>query len=365
VSARRPLALVRRGFSPTGGAEKFLARFAAAAHGAGREVLLVNDRPWPDDALGGLRQLTLPARGPWRFARAVAQWRESWDGGAVFSLERLFSADCYRAGDGVLASWLQRRAVYDPAWETRLRALLPKQRHMLQLEKHCFAAGDTGAVIVNSNMVAREIAAFSTYPPERVHLVRNGLPEDFAEGAPEREAARHMLGLPKDAFVAAFAGTGWKRKGLRFAVAALAGCGLPHARLAVAGRGPERDVRAPGVVGLGPQRDVRPLLAAADVFILPTVYDPFSNACLEALAMGRPVITTAANGCAEILGERVTGSVVREPHEVESLAAALRYWAEDGRSAAAAEACRAAAAQCSLAENVRRTLEIIESARAA
>lgn len=363
MSAARPIALVRRGFSPTGGAEKFLARFAAAARGAGREVWLVNDRPWPDDMLGGLPQHTVTARGPWAFAQAVARWRESWTGGAVFSLERLFAADCYRAGDGVLASWLQRRAVYDPAWETRLRALFPKQRHMLQLERHCFSANDTGAVIVNSNMVAREIAAFAEYPAERVHLVRNGLPEDFAVGAPERETARKMLGLPGEAFIAAFAGTGWKRKGLRFAISALARSGLPRALLVVAGRGAERAHRAPGVMFLGPQRDVRPLLAAADVFILPTVYDPFSNACLEALAMGRPVITTAANGCAEILHEGATGSIAPEPHDVAVLAAALRYWSEDDRAASAAGACRAAAAQCSLAENVRRTLEILESAR--
>jgi demethoxyubiquinone hydroxylase (CLK1/Coq7/Cat5 family) len=72
----------------------------------------------------------------------------------VFSLERLFSADCYRAGDGVLAAWLQRRAAYDPSWETRLRSLFPKQRKMLQLERHCFAAGETGAVFIYRGVIA-------------------------------------------------------------------------------------------------------------------------------------------------------------------------------------------------------------------
>jgi UDP-glucose:(heptosyl)LPS alpha-1,3-glucosyltransferase len=135
--------------------------------------------------------------------------------------------------------------------------------------------------------------------------------------------------------------------------------------LAVAGRGPRRSHRSPGVVFLGPQHDVRPVLAAADVFILPTVYDPFSNACLEALALGRPVITTAANGCAEILDEGVTGSVAAEPHDVATLAAALEYWSVDGRAAAAEEGCRATAARFTPAENVRRTMEILESVRPA
>ena len=358
MSAERPLALVRRGYSPTGGAEKFLARFAAAARETGQEVMLVNDRSWPDDALSGVPQQTLPARGPWAFAHAVARWRERWPG-TVFSLERLWGADCYRAGDGVLAAWWQRRAVYDPAWEVWLRARLPEQRHMMELERHCFSASDTGAVIVNSDMVRRELAEMTGYPAERVHLVRNGLPEDFASGVPGREEARRALGLPGEMPVAAFAGTGWKRKGLRFAVAALGEVEGSGASLVVAGRGPQHRHRAPGVVFLGPQHDVRPLLAAADVFILPTVYDPFSNACLEALAMGRPVITTAANGCAEILQEGVTGSVVREPHDVGALGAALKFWLSDGRAAAAESACRAAAARCSLAENVQRTLAIV------
>lgn len=364
MSGARPIALVRRGYSPTGGAEKFLSRFAAAARRAGREVVLVNDRPWPEDALGGMPQQTLPARGPWAFARSVERWRPSWDG-LVFSFERLLAADCYRAGDGVQAAWLRRRAVYDPAWEVWMRKFLPKQRHLLRLERHCFSARDTGAVIVNSRMVEREITEIFSYPRERIHLVRNGLPDDFAEGAPARDEARRALGLPERAFVAAFAGTGWKRKGLRFAQAAVAEASLPRAVLAVAGRGDARAHRAPGARFLGPQRDVRPLLAAADVFILPTVYDPFSNASLEALAMGRPVITTRANGCSEILREGETGSVAPEPDDVAALATALRYWAEGDRAAEASGACRAAAAECSLAENVRRTLEILESVRPA
>ena len=49
------------------------------------------------------------------------------------------------------------------------------------------------------------------------------------------------------------------------------------------------------------------LYAAVDVFVLPTIYDPFSNACLEALAAGLPVLTTTANGFAEILTPGVTG----------------------------------------------------------
>ena len=64
---------------------------------------------------------------------------------------------------------------------------------------------------------------------------------------------------------------------------------------------------------LGVVRDLPGLYAAADIFLLPTLYDPFSNACLEALAAGLPVITTRDNGFSEIIDDRVHGSIVDDP----------------------------------------------------
>jgi len=357
-----PIALVRRGFSPTGGAEKFLVRFAAEAQKRGRRVLLVTDEPWPENARQGLEQKILPGRSVWSFARSVARWREDWDG-LLFSFERLFSADCYRAGDGVYAAWMQRRSEHDPFLHVLLRKVSPKHLHLLELEKRCFSADHTGAVIVNSRLVAGEIEKMFGYPRERMHLVRNGIPADFMQGAPDKTEARRQLGLPQDGFVAAFAGTGWKRKGLRFAIAAMRLADIPGARLVVAGRGKPPADRSPDTVFLGPVGDVRPLLSAADVFILPTVYDPFSNACLEALAAGLPVITTAANGCAEVLREGISGSVVPRANDVQALANALRYWSIGQRASGAAGECRAVLAECSLEQNVTRTLEILEALR--
>jgi UDP-glucose:(heptosyl)LPS alpha-1,3-glucosyltransferase len=73
--------------------------------------------------------------------------------------------------------------------------------------------------------------------------------------------------------------------------------------------------------------DPRPLYAAADVLVHPTWYDPCSTACLEALAMGLPVLTTALNGASELMGSR-GGIVLEDPGNAESLAIAIRVLAD-------------------------------------
>ncbi len=77
-----------------------------------------------------------------------------------------------------------------------------------------------------------------------------------------------------------------------------------------------------------PVAEVRPYYQAADVMVLPSFFDPFSNACLEALACGCPVITTEGNGIAEIIRHGKTGFVMDlERHELHVAA----DWSADVR----------------------------------
>jgi UDP-glucose:(heptosyl)LPS alpha-1,3-glucosyltransferase len=62
---------------------------------------------------------------------------------------------------------------------------------------------------------------------------------------------------------------------------------------------------------------------AADAFVLPTLYDPFSNASLEALAMGLYTVTSDANGCAEVISEGA-GAVITGSCTTEAVAAAMK-----------------------------------------
>ena len=109
----------------------------------------------------------------------------------------------------------------------------------------------------------------------------------------------------------------------------------------------------------GEVADVMRLFAAADIFILPTIYDPFSNACLEALACGLPVITTRGNGFGEIIEDGVHGSIVDDASNLAALHDAIRFWSDPSRRLAARSANIERASQFDISRNVQQTLGIL------
>jgi UDP-glucose:(heptosyl)LPS alpha-1,3-glucosyltransferase len=80
------------------------------------------------------------------------------------------------------------------------------------------------------------------------------------------------------------------------------------------------------VVFLGPLKQVQNAVAAADVGILPTFYDPSSRFILEALAAGKPVVTTRFNGAADHFRDNRHGIVVDSPDNIPALAKAIRHF---------------------------------------
>ena len=347
------IGLVRRGYSATGGAEAYLRRFADAASAAGHSSVLFADGEWPEWTGERVR---LAGGSPRKFADALAAAnpRERCD--FVFSLERVWSCDGYRAGDGVHASWLARRAEFEPAWRPFFRRFSAKHRDLLEIERALFSPGGARVVIANSEWIKREIGQHFGFPAERTHVVYNGVP---AFHAPPN--ARAELGLGADEYVLLFAGSGWERKGLSFAIDAVNAATASRPTLLVAGRGPAKEM--PRVRFLGPVANMARVLGAADVFLLPTLYEPFSNACLEALAAGLPVLTTEHNGFAEIIERGVEGEVYPDPRDIPKIAAGIDAWGDPERRAAVRPRLLEKAARFSVEENVRSTLAIIEKSR--
>jgi len=348
------IGLVRRGHSSTGGAEAYLVRLASGLVALGQEPVLVTTPDWPESrwAHGGM--VRLPARTPAEFAEAFRAAHTGCD--VHLSLERVPGCEVFRAGDGVHAAWLRRRTAFEPFWKRATRWLNPKHRQLLELEQQVFDPENTRVIIANSRMVREEILAFSGFPAGRVHVVYNGL---SAPTPPEeRSVSRERLGLDEGEFCALFVGSGWERKGLRTAIRAVEM--MESTTLLVAGRGPADAFRSSRARFLGPTGDLAALFGAADVFVLPTWYDPFSNACLEALAAGLPVITTPANGCSEILEPGVHGGIVPEGDAL-ALAEEIEKWREPCRREVARTVCAARAAEFSIERNACETLRILET----
>jgi UDP-glucose:(heptosyl)LPS alpha-1,3-glucosyltransferase len=169
-------------------------------------------------------------------------------------------------------------------------------------------------------------------PAERLVVILNGV--DLERFRPElsreaRPALRAALGAPAEVPVWLLVGSELHRKGADVALRALAAGGPPDAELWICGRdapGPWRALAARlGVAGrvrfLGLRSDLERVYGAADALLLPTRYDAFSNACLEAAACGLPVVTSGANGAARWLAEG--GLVVEDPEDAAGFAKAL------------------------------------------
>ena len=344
------IGLVRRGYSATGGAEASLLRLAEALVALGHVPVLITTSGWPADRWVSEDIIRLDGSSPDRFAAAFRAVPSGCD--IHLSLERVPGCEVFRAGDGVHAAWLERRARFEPLWKRATRWMNPKHAQLLRLERAVFNPANTRAVIANSHLVRNEILGRFHFPDERVHVVPNGLPPSSAPA--DRATARRKFGVPDNAFCALFVGTGWDRKGLDTAIRAVERAG--RTTLLVAGRGPAGQFASPSAKFLGPVADLSGLHAAADLFVLPTWYDPFSNACLEALAAGLPVITTPANGFSEIIRPGLHGGIVPEG-DVPGLAREIEAWR--GRCAEARPACRALAAEFSIGRNTRETLAVL------
>jgi UDP-glucose:(heptosyl)LPS alpha-1,3-glucosyltransferase len=362
------IAFVRRGYSPSGGAEAYLKRLADGIVKANHEVQLVATNEWPEEQwpFGSIKRLG--ATTVIGFADELEQVRPELQCDVLFSLERVWGCDVYRAGDGVHRAWLARRGKFEVPLKQFVRGASRKHRDLLQLEESLFENRKAGRVIVASQMVVNEITGVYRYPPERIDVVRNGIPLDkFRFDSGLRERCRAKLKLKHEQIALLFAGSGWERKGLLFAIEAMALCKNPKMRLLVGGRGEAsryktmrlRFWREDPVQFLGEVPDLMPVYAAADIFILPTIYDPFSNACLEALASGLPVITTRSNGFSEILEDRVHGSIVDNPANLLGLRDAIRFWSDRARRDGARSANVDRASQFNISKNVAQTLEIL------
>lgn len=326
---------------------------------AGHEAQLFTGAEWPGDEWPYGNVVRVNGESPLQFADELERLRPSESCDVLMSLERVWRCGVYRAGDGVHAAWLQRRARHASAWQRVRNAFNRKHSAIFRLEQALFRERRAGRIIANSAMVKQEITQFYGYPADLIDVVPNGVPiEQFQWDQEAREASRRVLQLDGEDVAVLFVGSGWERKGLAHALHAIEKLDSRHLKLLVAGRGNAGRYRSRRAQFLGEVTDTAAIYRASDIFVLPTLYDPFSNACLEALASGLPVVTTRGNGFAEIIDDGVHGTIIDEPNS-DSVADAITFWSDNDRRLAARASILERAAQFDISVNVARTLEVL------
>jgi UDP-glucose:(heptosyl)LPS alpha-1,3-glucosyltransferase len=374
------LALLRQRLSAYGGAENTLLSLTRELLHQGHEVTLVTAEPQPPSELLSLPRLHWRPVPVWPgkigrilgFAVNARRMVNKNRFDVIFSLERTLRQDAYRAGDGCHREWLARRRPYDSITTRLHQALSPFHRTLLSLESHLFQDPELKLVIANSRQVQAEVRWYYQVAPEKIRVIYNGVDRERFSPA-RRESLSPVvlaeLGLDREIPTILFVGSGFKRKGLHFLIAALPRMRQRDSRLLVVGHGRtapyQRLARKIGVSQrvrfLGPQPGVERFYAGSQVLALPTIYDPCSNVVLEALACGRPVITTAANGASEFIQPGMNGAILARPDDISGLSAALDEYLERSADPIVQQAAVAAVADYSWSRTVSETMAALEA----
>jgi glycosyltransferase involved in cell wall biosynthesis len=219
-----------------------------------------------------------------------------------------------------------------------------------------------GLIAVSSD-VARAVRREYRVPRSKVAVIPNGVDLDRFEIDVDRDAVRAGLGIHADAPVAIVVAKLLPQKGHRILLEALpAVLGRhPRMRFLLVGEGALADslreqIRRAGleesVQLLGPRRDIPELLAASDLFVLPSLWEGLPMALLEAMASGLPVVASDVSGTREVVQDGESGLLV-PAGDVSALAAAMSRLLADREMASRlgqagrrrVEACYSASAQ--------------------
>jgi UDP-glucose:(heptosyl)LPS alpha-1,3-glucosyltransferase len=316
------VALIRQRYAHDGGAERFVSRALEALKSRNVQLTLITRR-WQGGE--GFDVLTCDPFflgrlwRDWSFARAACRALKTRSFDLVQSHERLSCCDVYRAGDGVHREWLKQRARTQGPVSRLATALNPYHYYVKAAEQRMFKSPRLKAIICNSRMVRDEIQQYFAVAEEKLHVIYSGVDTRLYHPDLKRYRAqiRSRHGIPADATLFLFVGSGFERKGMAALLQALAALPANVYLLAV---GRDRNInqfhaRAESLglkqraIFMGSQEDVKPYYGAADALVLPTLYDPFPNVALEAMASGLPVITSYKSGAAELIENGRNGYV--------------------------------------------------------
>lgn len=201
----------------------------------------------------------------------------------------------------------------------------------LFLEAKALGKGTFRKIIAVSQKTKNDIIHYYRIPADDIQVIYNGVnTEEFSSQAQEtyRTAIRQELKIAAEEVVFLFVGNECKRKGLGTILEAIR---LPmekaSLKLLIIGAGdahPYRELAKKlsiekDVIFLGARADVQKYYSASDVFVFPTLLEPFGLVIAEAMASGLPVITSRNAGAAELIENGVSGLLLKNPENVGEL----------------------------------------------
>ncbi len=372
------IALVHMRHAHSGGAERYLNLISSHLVASGHQVVILcrsHASPPPSGIeIVKLRPISIGASARmWNFAMAVEEHVKSVQYDLVYALGKTWSHDVIRLGGGCHQTYL--KSAHAATCSPLARAIGVggrKHRMALEIEQRALSPGAFKHVITNSEMTKRDVISTHGIPADKIRVIHNGADvEQFhprLRSGPGSEL-RRLLGWSDEHQVLLFLGTGYGRKGLDIVLEATAELSRerPMMRLIVAGRDSSRSryealAAKLGISSrtafLGSRDDPEYCYAAADVYALPTRFDPFANTTVEALASGLPTITTKSNGGHELIEEGIDGSVLPQEAAPTDLADRVNFWFDNREVGSLA--ARAKAEENQAASKMRETQTLLE-----
>jgi len=369
------VALIRQKYTPFGGAERYMARLVEGLAASGHQVHILAAQ-WDAGSTQAVTFQRVPVikKPGWlkalTFSRGCCRIieREGFD--VVFSLERTLRQDIYRAGDGCHRQWLIQKNLGQGLLHKAWTWLNPLQLAYVWLERRMFTDPGLRAIIANSRRGKEDIIRLYGVDPGRIHVVYNGI--DPVSGVQGRKADCRRIVAEEfrlgDELRLLYVGSGFKRKGVAAAIRAAAQLTVPF-RLFIVGKGNaaryRRLARQLGiherVIFTGPRTDADLFYHGCDLFVFPTLYDPFSNATLEAMAHGLPVITSRFNGVAELIRHGENGFVVQDPLDDAAISECMHALTDPGRRRQVGEQAAETASAFTMQRNIQETLDVIHT----
>ena len=304
----------------------------------------------------GIPVVVLPGRRssivqPAAFAAEMAQLRRSL--AALIDRHRInviqthllrsldFLALSLKPGRDLRVYWTFHNANFDLRRDHLLRhgRLLGPKRRAHHLLYALGARRVDGLIAVAPEVRSAILATMHGIPARKIAVIPNGVDTRRFRRRGEREKTRAGLGLAPVARAISVVATFKEQKGHRFLIEAAAALApdYPEARYLLIGDGElradlEQRIAAAGLTGqfrlLGLRPDVPDLLAAADLFVLPSLWEGLPMALVEAMAAGLPVVATDVSGTRGVMAGGETGLLV-PPGDAAALARAIAALLDD------------------------------------